>query len=87
MFEHEDEPLSTDPLPVESIAHEVAAPAATAPAMTLPPEAVEAAITSGRWAHDVPSSALWLNTAFPPTGHDAASLTALLAVHGVMVGR
>lgn len=45
---------------------------------------VEEAIASGRWSHDVPGTALWLNTSFPPVGERDA-LVATLAAHGVVV--
>ena len=43
------------------------------------------AVKTGRWRHEVPDTTLWLNTSFPPIGHTAESLTAVLNAHGVVV--
>lgn len=55
------------------------------PHATLSRTAVEQAITAGHWEHENPSIALWLNSAFPPTGRAADELTADLIAHGIVV--
>jgi hypothetical protein len=41
------------------------------------------AIESGRWAHDEPTTALWLNTSFPPAGREASEMIVELTAHGI----
>jgi hypothetical protein len=56
----------------------------------LPPNAtvtvkqVRSAVESGRWEHEVPGTALWLNTSFSPKGREPSELIAELAAHGVV---
>jgi adenosylmethionine-8-amino-7-oxononanoate aminotransferase len=44
---------------------------------------LEDAIADGFWTHDIPGTALWLNTSFSPVGHTAVTLSGLLASYGV----
>ncbi len=70
----------------ESVAQaETAPPAKPAPNAIVTRAAFEAARTSGTWMHDDPSTALWLNSTFPAKNVDADTLTATLALHGVVV--
>jgi hypothetical protein len=41
------------------------------------------AIDSGRWEHDEPTTALWLNTSFPPAGREASEMIVELTAHGI----
>lgn len=65
--------------------------APSAPAKAPTPNAIvtraqlEAARASGSWTHDDPSTALWLNSTFAAKNVDADTLTATLALHGVVV--
>lgn len=60
-------------------------PVTTPPNATVTPKQLADAIADGGWAHEVPNTALWLNTAFAPTGHTVATLRAVLSMHGVAV--
>ena len=53
------------------------------PLATVTAQQLADAITAGRWAHE--TQALWLNSAFPPMGREAAELAADLEAHGVEV--
>lgn len=55
------------------------------PHATLSRIAVEQAITTGRWEHENPSIALWLNSAFRPAGRTADELIADLTAHGIVL--
>lgn len=83
MYNYEDE----TPAAVDAPAAEATAPTAETPAPNAIVTAAQLAdaLATGRWTHEVPGTALWLNTSFPPTGHHAESLTELLALHGVAV--
>lgn len=54
-----------------------------APNATVTVKQLRDAIESGRWAHDEPTTALWLNTSFPPAGREAAELIVELTAHGI----
>lgn len=45
---------------------------------------LRAAIEAGHWTHDVPGTALWLNTSFPPAGRESSELLVELTAHGIM---
>ena len=60
-------------------------PSAPAPNAIVTRAAFEAARESGTWTHDNPSTALWLNSTFAAKNVDADTLTATLALHGVVV--
>jgi hypothetical protein len=56
----------------------------TAPNATVTVKQLRAAVESGRWTHDEPGTALWLNTSFSPKGREPSELIAELAAHGVV---
>ena len=57
------------------------------PNATVTARALAAAVKDGTWAHDDPSTQLWLNTTFSPGAHTVDTLRFVLAVHGVAVSR
>ena len=54
------------------------------PNATVTVKQLRAAIEAGHWTHDVPGTALWLNTSFPPAGREASELLVALTAHGIM---
>jgi hypothetical protein len=54
-----------------------------APNATVTVKQLRDAIKAGRWEHDDPTTALWLNTSFPPAGREAAELIVELTAHGI----
>ena len=46
---------------------------------------LRAAIEAGHWTHDVPGTALWLNTSFPPRGRELDAFVAELQSYGIAV--
>ena len=80
MSEHAFDPMPDEQEEAGSFLDTLPAPNATC---TI--EQVQDALASGRWSHEVPGTALWLNTSFPPNGRDLDALLAELADHGVVV--
>lgn len=70
-----------DPIPDE----QAEAAVVVAPNATVTAKQVRAAIKAGRWDHEVPGTALWLNTSFPPAGRDASEMIVELTAYGVVV--
>jgi hypothetical protein len=68
-----------DPIPDEEQETE----ALVAPNATVTVKQLRDAIDSGRWEHDQPTTALWLNTSFPPAGREASELIVELTAHGI----
>lgn len=68
-----------DPMP-----HEEQEPdALVAPNATVTIKQLRAAVEAGRWSHEEPTTALWLNTSFPPAGREASELVVDLTAHGI----
>jgi len=55
------------------------------PHATVTSAAVDAAIKTGAWTHDDPSTQLWLNSAFIPAKRERGELMADLKAHGIAV--
>ena len=79
-FEEEAETVA-----VEAVAEPVAEPEVKKPEpnATVTLDSVFAAIAAKRWEHDEPTTALWLNTSFPPAGREASELIVELTAHGI----
>ena len=70
-----------DPMPHEEQEPDVP----VAPNATVTGAQVVAALESGRWSHDDPNTALWLNTSFAPAGREMVAVILDLNAHGVYV--
>jgi hypothetical protein len=72
-----------DPIPDEE--QEVTAVSTPAANAVVTAAQLAEAIETGRWSHDVPGTALWLNTSFLPGGRDPSTVAEDLAAHGIAV--